>query len=107
MGVAARWRFTTRGVLAIAGCVLLAGCGRYPIAAEGASPSAAASQSAAGCVPLDVPVAGLQGVDHGPSGLDDDVGAGCRIARADWEPDPVTVGRCPLHAALSLGFGRM
>ena len=52
-------------------------------------------------------VAGLQGVDHGPSGLDDDVGAGCRIARADWEPDPVTVGRCPLHAALSLGFGRM
>jgi hypothetical protein len=37
-------------VLAIAGCVLLAGCGRYPIAAEGASPSAAASQSAA-CSP--------------------------------------------------------
>jgi hypothetical protein len=37
-------------VLTIAGAVLLAGCGRYPIAAEGASPSAAASQSAA-CSP--------------------------------------------------------
>jgi hypothetical protein len=37
-------------VFVIVGGVLLAGCGRYPVAAEGASPSAAASKSAA-CSP--------------------------------------------------------
>jgi hypothetical protein len=53
MGVAARWTSTTGRVLAIAACVLLAGCARYPIAAEDASPSDAASRSAA-CSPTPV-----------------------------------------------------
>jgi hypothetical protein len=50
MGVAARWMFKAGSVFVIAGGVLLAGCGRYPVATEGASPSAAASKSAA-CSP--------------------------------------------------------